>query len=521
MSRDGRVLDGRYDGAVVPRGRRLPLPRPTPGRVAALLLPVALLVGVTAMREGRSETVERRYAFAPSSDTYVSSALPTEAFGVQPVVRVVDSDDKTLRAFLRFDLRGVAGQVLQASLSLYPLASSESGVVVHEVAPHPWEERTLTFDRSPGVGPAVGNSGPVVAQRWTSVDVTAAVRGDGPLTLALTALHPPTTAYASRESAAAPVLKVRVRVPSDAPPATAAAAPARPAAADPPASAAPVLVAAGNIACDPAEKPADDELRASSGPVCQAKATADLAAALRPAAVLALGDLQYDDGRLEKFRSSYGLTWGRLRQVTHPVPGHKEYLDAISGRPAGGYFAYFRSAAGRPGRGWYSFDLGRWHVIALNSECDEVGGCRRNSPQLRWLRADLEANRQRCTLAYWNRPRFSSGQHGGQTTVAPFWHELYAGGVDVVLNGRAYDYERFAPQNPFGERDRVRGIRQFVVGTGGRHLERFETVRRNSERRNAETYGVLQLTLHPDSYEWRFVPTTPAGFTDAGAARCH
>jgi hypothetical protein len=515
------VFDGRYDGAVIPRRGRFRLPRPSPGRLAALLLPVVVLVGVAVVREGRSETVERHYSFAPSADTYVSSALPDETFGVQPLVRVVDASDKALRAFLRFDLRGVSGQVLRATLSLYPLSSSEYGVVVSEVGPHPWDERKLTFARSPGVGAAVGHSGPVVAERWTSVDVTGAVRGDGPLTLALTALHPPSTAYASRESARAPVLKVRVRVPAGDAPADGAAAPAGPAPADPPASGDPVVVAAGNIACDPAEKPMDEELREASGPVCQAKATADLAASLRPSAVLALGDLQYDDGTLEKFQSSYGLTWGPLRQITRPVPGHKEYLDAMSGRPAGGYFAYFKSAAGEPGRGWYSFDVGRWHVIALNSECDEIGGCTENAPQLRWLQADLEANRQRCTLAYWNRPRFSSGQHGGQTTLAAFWHELYAGGADVVLNGRAYDYERFAPQDPLGQRDFARGIRQFVVGTGGRHLEGFEQVQRNSEKRSAAAYGVLQLTLRPDRYEWRFVPTTPGGFTDAGAARCH
>jgi acid phosphatase type 7 len=514
------VIDGRYDGAVIPRKGRFRLPRPSPGRLAALLIPIVVLGTVAVVREGRSETVDRHYSFAPSADTYVSSALPGESFGVQPVVRVVDASDKTLRAFLRFDLRGVSGQVLQATLSLYPLSSSEYGVVVSEVTPQSWDERTITFARSPGVGALLGNSGPVVAKRWTKVDVTRAVKGDGPLTLALTALHPPSTAYASRESALAPVLNVRVRVPSSDPPIDGDAA-TQTAPAGAPASGDPVVVAAGNIACDPAEKPMDEELREASGPICQARATAELAASLRPTAVLALGDLQYDDATLEKFQSSYGLTWGRLRRITYPVPGHKEYLDAMSGQPAGGYFAYFKSAAGDPGRGWYSFEVGRWHVIALNSECDEIGGCTENAPQLRWLRADLEANRHRCTLAYWNRPRFSSGQHGGQTTLAAFWHELYAGGADVVLNGRAYDYERFAPQDPLGQRDLVRGIRQFVVGTGGRHLEGFEKIQRNSERRSATAYGVLQLTLRPDRYEWRFVPTTPDGFTDAGAARCH
>jgi hypothetical protein len=514
---DAQVNDGRYDGAVVPRRGRFHLPRPSVVRLAAICLPVVLLVVAAVLRDDRPAVVDHHQAFKPTADTYVNSELPRENFGMLPVVRVAAADHKTLRTFLRFDLRGLSGKVLRATLSLYPLAGSHSGILVSEATARSWDERAVTFARSPTVGAFIAHTGPVVAERWTSVDVTSVVRGDGPVTLALTALHPPSTTYASRESVNAPVLDIHIRGPSDQ---LAGRAGTDKAARDvPKESGDPVVVAAGNIACDPADKPADDDLK-STGPICQAKATADLAAALRPSAVLALGDLQYDNGTLEKFRSSYDLAWGRLRRITRPVPGHREYLDA-SRSPADGYFSYFGPAAGDPAKGWYSYDLGGWHLIALNSECDEVGSCTTNAPQLRWLRADLEANQRRCTLAYWNRPRFSSGQHGGQTTLTALWHELYGGGADVVLSAHAYDYERFAPQDPFGRANPVHGIRAFVVGTGGRHLERFDTVQRNSERRSADTFGVLRLTLRPDSYDWQFVPTVREGFTDTGTGQCH
>ena len=341
MMPKGQVIGGRHDGATIPRRGRFNLPRPPLGRLAAILVPALLLAAVILARE-QPPTVERSYAFVPSADTYVSSALPDENFGAQPVVRVLDSERKQLRAFLRFELRGVSGRVLEARLSLYPLVGSEAGVVVSEVSAGSWDERTTTFDWSPGVGPYLGHTGPVRSQRWARVDVTRAVKRDGPLMLALTALHPPSSAFASRETAMAPQLEVRVRTPAGDPPPE-RPAPAR-AAGSPAGAGDPVVVAAGNIACDPIEKPADPNLKRSKV-ICQAKATAELAAALRPAAVLALGDLQYDDGRLEKFRTSYALTWGRMRHLTHPVPGHREYLDT-DGRPAAGYFSYFGKLGG-------------------------------------------------------------------------------------------------------------------------------------------------------------------------------
>jgi hypothetical protein len=199
------------------------------------------------------------------------------------------------------------------------------------------------------------------------------------------------------------------------------------------------------------------------------------------------------------------------------VPGNHDYHTAR----ASGYFRYFGAAAGNPAKGYYSFDLGEWHLIALNSNCSDVGGCERGSAQVRWLRADLAAHASaRCTLAYWHHPLFSSGVHGSNATYTAFWNELYAAGADVVLVGHDHDYERFAPQTPTGVLDTRRGIRQFVVGTGGRGLRRFKTIRSWSEVRDSTTFGVLRLALRPAGYAWRFVPAV-GSFTDSGTGGCH
>jgi hypothetical protein len=169
----------------------------------------------------------------------------------------------------------------------------------------------------------------------------------------------------------------------------------------------------------------------------------------------------------------------------------------------------------------YSYNLGNWHVVALNSMCENVGGCGTTSPMLTWLKQDLAANSKKCTMAYFHHPLFSSGTHGNQTKMRPTWDVLYAANADVVINGHDHDYERFAPQRPDGTRARWQGIREFVVGTGGAELRRFATVKPNSQVRNAETYGVLKLTLNRGSYNWKFVPVAGETFTDSGRTRCH
>ncbi|MEA2562535.1 MAG: hypothetical protein QOH06_4039 [Acidobacteriota bacterium] len=280
-----------------------------------------------------------------------------------------------------------------------------------------------------------------------------------------------------------------------------------------PLSAQMTVVAVGDIACDPADIAYNGGAGTTAN--CRMFATSDLALSLSPAAVLLLGDNQYENGTLAKYQASYGPSWGRLKAITHPVPGNHEYITPA----AAGYYAYFGTAAGDPAKGWSNFDLGGWHLIGLNSNCGAVGGCGAASLQGQWLAADLAAHPGVCTLAYWHHPRFSSGPHGDDATTAPFWTLLQAAGADLVLTGHDHGYERFAPQSAFAVADPA-GIREFVVGTGGRGLTSVTTVRANSEVRNYGAFGVLELTLWPDGYEWRFVGLNGSTL-DSGVGLCH
>ena len=229
--------------------------------------------------------------------------------------------------------------------------------------------------------------------------------------------------------------------------------------------------------------------------------------------VVVLGDLVYQDGTPQQFARCYGPTWGRHRERTRPVPGNHDYRY----RRGEGYFAYFGERAGEPGKGWYSYDRDGWHLVALNTEESLDEG----SEQLEWLRRDLRAHPRRCTLVYTHDPRFSSGKHGPARRMTAAFRVMYEHGVDVLLSGHDHDYERFAPQDPDGRRDPRKGVRQFVVGTGGAPTYKIREAARNSEARNDRDHGVLRLVFHPDGYEWEFVPVRGRTFTDRGRGTCN
>jgi acid phosphatase type 7 len=259
---------------------------------------------------------------------------------------------------------------------------------------------------------------------------------------------------------------------------------------------APVIAAAGDIA----DSGSGDE------------ATARLLDAIAPTAVLTTGDNAYDDGTLAQFKRYYDPTWGRHRAITHPVPGNHDYNTA----GAAGYFDYFGRAARDPARPYYSFDLGAWHLIALNSELPRD----MRPAQVAWLKRDLAASGAKCTLAYWHRPRFTAGKYSDFVEYTPLWKALWDANADVVLAGHDHNYQRYRPLNPAGMADSARGIRQFVVGTGGR--SRYAL--RPDSRRVAGTdsvYGVLKLTLHPASFDFTFVPEAGQTYSDSGKVACH
>jgi calcineurin-like phosphoesterase family protein len=262
-----------------------------------------------------------------------------------------------------------------------------------------------------------------------------------------------------------------------------------------------VLVGAGDIA----ECGDEDDER-----------TADLVERI-PGIVFVAGDNAYSKGSLNEYRNCYQPSWGRFLDRTRPAPGNHEYETA----GATGYREYFGTRATPAGTTWYAWDAGDWHVVMLDSDCDAVGGCGAASAQGAWLKADLAASDAQCTLAIWHHPRFSSGDHGNHAFMEPFWQILYDAGADLVISGHDHDYERFAPQDPSGNADAERGIREFVVGTGGGRLRDFKAVRANSEVRDARTFGVIRLALAPEGYSWDFVPVAGRSFTDSGSGLCH
>ncbi len=232
--------------------------------------------------------------------------------------------------------------------------------------------------------------------------------------------------------------------------------------------------------------------------------------------VLALGDLVYPAGTDQQFQECYESTWGQFKSRTHPVPGNHEYRE----KGAAPYFAYWGRQAGSDKRGFYSFDLGEWHIIALNSPSERKEGKDTISAQQTWLKKDLSATNNRCILAYWHHPVFSSGQHGGTERMKHILEILYEAGVSVVLTGHDHHYERFAPQNPSGSIDPLRGFRNFVIGTGGRSLRPLKKRHENSEVFRADTFGVLRLDLYSNYYTWQFLPVKEEKPSDMGAGIC-
>ncbi len=270
----------------------------------------------------------------------------------------------------------------------------------------------------------------------------------------------------------------------------------------PPTSGDAVLVGAGDIS------------------ICSSTGDDQTAALLRGISgeIFTAGDNSNNSGTTQQFNDCFNPTWGQYKSRIHPTPGNHDYLTS----GASAYYNYFGSAAGPSGKGYYSYNLGSWHIVVLNSNCSSAGGCGAGSTQERWLRADLAANPTQCTAAYWHHPRFSSGAvHGNSTAVQPLWQALYDAGAEIVMNGHDHHYERFAPQTPSGGLDSLRGIREFIVGTGGAGTRGLGTTQPNSEVRNGSTLGVLKLTLHSGSYSWNFIPVAGKTFTDSGSEVCH
>ena len=528
--RGSEYVDG-FGGVAALIGRLLQS-RLTAGIVIVAAV-MAFAVGVATVSAGRGAASPRP---TPGLRAVTAARLSGGTGGVGGASFNLDGSP-TLTASVTFALppnRGKARGVFR----LYAESASKTGYVVR-------------------VGKLTTRSSAFAASSWTRVDVTGLLGKSSSLTLTLSDPSPTAIKFAGDKSAHSPELLLRNSKTGAVTTATpVGSGPARPPATKGLAEqgqlvggTTAMIAAAGDIACDPASRLFNHQ----NGSDCAETATSNLMLGIpHLAAVLALGDDQYECGRASAFAKSYAPSWGRLKAITHPVPGNHEYGRICHVDDPTPYFQYFGKAAGPFGKGWYSYDIAKWHLIALDSECSygsgatAVGGCKAGSPQELWLRQDLRTHRNACTLAYWHEPRFSSGEHGDAAPMSTIWNDLVAAHVDVVLSGHNHDYERFAPIGVTPAPERVpnstttgapiyqqpnldpAGITEFVAGTGGKNHYDFtashssvENAPLNGEKiRNHTDFGVLELSLLPTNFKWRFV-TIGHTTLDQGSAACH
>ncbi len=228
-----------------------------------------------------------------------------------------------------------------------------------------------------------------------------------------------------------------------------------------------------------------------------------------------LGDIAYERGTDAEFKC-YDAAYGQFKDITYPSPGNHEYYTPN----ATGYYKYFGTRAGDPKRGYYTYKLGNWRIYALNSNCNYIGGCDANSPQVKWLKQTLLQNPSQCSLAYWHHPRFSSGRHGNTSFMQDIWATVAKAGVEVVLAGHDHTYERFAPLDSSGNPN-PKGTQAFVIGTGGRSLYAFINPHPHSQVKQNSSLGVSKFGLEPNGYSWEFLAADGSDFKDSGNGKCY
>jgi calcineurin-like phosphoesterase family protein len=542
--------------------------------VAAFLLAVTLTIASLPTQASAATTT-----VGAAADSFVLAARPKANKGTATALRVRNDIEIT---YIRFNVPALptGHQVSGATLRVYAPSASKCalGVDVFRAANDTWSETTIHWNNQPGpTGSVLANLAWTTKNSYRAFQVTSAVSGSGPVSFLLR--HAPGCSVTSgvpltsREAGSnQPQLLVET-IPTTSPPACSDGLdndadgltdhPADPGCTSvsdtdetnpPPAPACSdgldndgdgltdhpadpgctsvsdtdetdppprppdenVIAAAGDIVCDPTSS----SFSGTNPTVCQHRATAALLAGAD--VILPLGDLQYPNGSLDAFTNGYDPWWGQLAPNTYPVPGNHEYTTA--GAP--GYFDYWTSK-GRPtgvtGNGYYSFDLGSWHVIALNSQCSAVP-CIEGSLQNDFLEQDLASTTRSCIVAYWHHPLFNSGTVHGSAIPAgaqAFWNDLYAAGADVILNGHEHNYQRYAKQDPSGQAGE-RGIREFIVGTGGKsHYGFLDLKDANYEVGNATDFGVLRLHLAQTSYSWDFVALNGTVLDSGGPVSCN
>jgi hypothetical protein len=452
----------------------------------------------------------------PVADSHVQADLPTTNFGSSTTLRIDGSPVSV--AYLKFDVQGLSAPPTSATLKVFVPVSSTTSINAGRVADTTWTEAGITWNNRPAPAPpSIPSPTPITASTFLSYDVTSMVTGNGLVSFAVDTTSSTSKSLPSRENA---TVADRPQLVIDSATTTTTTTPP-PTTTSPPGD--PVVAVSGDVACGTTEANYNGGL--GTADACHMKQTSDLVLGMAPQQVFALGDLQYNSGSAADFAVSYQNSWGRFKAITRPVVGNHEY--GTSG--AGGYFGYFGDAASprQPGcvkncEGYYSFELGGWHVAVISSECTRLNGgvgCAVGSPQQQWLDADLAAHPTGCTAVLTHRPRWASNSFAS-ADIQPLVDVMGARGVDLFLAGHAHSYERFAPQNAAGQPD-PNGIREIVVGTGGRDSQGFGTVVANSLVRKNKIFGVVQLTLHANGYDWTFLPDPSTPFADSGTGTCH
>ena len=425
--------------------------------------------------------------FVTNADAYVNQSNPSTNYGNATTLQVDGASDPDLESFIQFTVTGISGTIQSAKLRMFVTTNgSTNGPAVYSTGTS-WTETGITWNNRPArTSAAVDNKGSISTNIWVEYNVTSLVQGNGTFSFVLAADSTDGIIFSSRQGSQPPQLVItfisNITITptfTPTPTSTLSAGDA-------------IFVGAGDIsACDTN----NDEL------------TAQLLDAI-PGTVFTLGDNVYPDGTYTQYTNCYDPTWGRHKAHTQPIPGNHEYNTS----GAAGYFQYFNNIPA-----YYAYNLGSWRIYALNSEIDVSA----SSPQVAWLQSDLAANPSQCVLAYWHKPRWSSGAtHGSNAAYQAVWQILYEAGAELVITGHEHNYERFAEMSASGAVV-SQGLREFVVGTGGRSHYPFGTILSTSQVRNSTTYGVLKLTLHSDSYDWQFMPVTGSTFTDSGSTDCH
>jgi len=442
---------------------------PGPAATATSVTPTGTQAPVTSL------------TFTTDADARVKESSPTTNYGNATTLQADGESDPDIESFIRFTVSGATTAIQSARVRLYVTDNgSDNGPAIHSTETS-WTETEITWNTRPGrTSGAVDNKDHISTNSWVEYDVTPLVTGNGTFSFVLVADSSDAAHFSSRQGNQPPQLVITFTGGL-----TSTATPTLPAGDV-------IFVGAGDIAsCDNN----DDEL------------TAQLLDGI-PGTVFTLGDNAYSSGTYTEYINCYDPTWGRHKARTKPVPGNHEFLTA----GAAGYFQYFNNVPS-----YYAYDLGSWRIYALNSEIDVSA----NSSQITWLQSDLAANPTQCVLAYWHQPRWSSGSHHGSDSESQtLWQILFEGGAELVINGHEHNYERFAPMNAVGEADPM-GLREIVVGTGGRNHYGFDAALPASEVRDDSSFGVLKLTLRFTGYDWQFVPAAGSTFTDRGSSDCH